>query len=110
MVGGDGVGDLFENRRLAGAWRRDDQPARAPADGRDHVNDARFEQLGSGFEPVFINRVDRGEVLKRTALVYSSKVMPLTSSTVFNCGLVPRSAAALGPADNVRALAQENCA
>jgi hypothetical protein len=69
MVGGDGVGDLLEDGRLARARRRDDQAARAFADGRDQVNDARFEQVGRGFEIDFSIGSMVVRFSKRTALV-----------------------------------------
>ena len=64
MVGGDGVGDLLENGGLAGAGRRDDEAARAFADGSDHVYDARLDEVGSGFQPELFDGVDAREVLE----------------------------------------------
>ncbi len=68
MVRGDGVADLLENGGLAAAGRGDNQPARALANRRDEVNDARFEQVGSGFEVELFNRVNGGEVFKADGL------------------------------------------
>ena len=68
VVRGDGVADLLEDGGLAAARRGDDQPARAFANRRDEVNDARFEQFGSGFEVELFNRVNGGEVFKTDGL------------------------------------------
>src|SRR5207253_1353770 len=53
-----------ENGGLAGAGRSDNQAARAFADGRDHINDAGLDQIRTGFETEFFNRINRGQVLK----------------------------------------------
>ena len=68
MVGGDGVGDLLENGGLARARRGDDQTAGAFADGRDQVNDPRFDQVGGGFELELFDRVNGGQVLEAHGL------------------------------------------
>ena len=57
-----------EDGGLAAARRGDNQPARALANRRDEVNDARFEQFGSGFEVELFNRVNGGEVFKADGL------------------------------------------
>ena len=41
MIGGDRVGDVLQQHRLAGARRRHDEGALALADRRDDVDDAR---------------------------------------------------------------------
>ena len=45
MVGGDRMGDVLQQHRLAGARRRDDQRALALADRRHDVDDARRKVL-----------------------------------------------------------------
>ena len=58
MVRRDGVANLLENGGLARARRRDDDAARALADRRDKVNDARLDQVRRGFELEFFDRVN----------------------------------------------------
>ena len=64
MVRGDGVGDLFENGGLARAGRGDDQSTRAPADGRDEINDARLKEIRRGLEIVFLYGINAREILE----------------------------------------------
>ena len=45
MVGGDRVGDVLQDHRLAGARLRDDQRALALAERRDQIDDARRHVL-----------------------------------------------------------------
>src|SRR5690349_24242304 len=47
VVGGDGVGDLLEDDRLARAGGRDDELALAEADGRHEVQDRKSTRLNS---------------------------------------------------------------
>ncbi len=44
------IGDVMEQRRLAGARRGDDQTALAHAERGHHVHDARGVTLGHGFQ------------------------------------------------------------
>ena len=68
MVGGDAVGDVLQQHRLAGARRRDDQAALPLAD-RDHqVHDARRQVVGRGFELDPLLRVERRQVLEEDLL------------------------------------------
>ncbi len=67
MVGGDGVGDLLQKHRLAGARRRHDQPALALADRRDDIDDARRKILLGGIlvlhaQPLV--RIERRQVVE----------------------------------------------
>ena len=68
VVGGDAVGDVLQQHRLAGARRRDDQAALPLAD-RDHqVHDARRQVVGRGFELDALLRVERRQVLEEHAI------------------------------------------
>src|SRR5436190_3450563 len=64
MVFEDGVGDLLEEDRLAGARRRDDEGALALAERGDHVHDAHREIVGLGLEADALARVERREALE----------------------------------------------
>ena len=59
MVDRDRVGDVFEQRRLAGLRRRDDQRALALADRREQIDDARRELRRAHFELEPLLRIDR---------------------------------------------------
>ena len=50
VVGGDAVGDVLQQHRLAGARRRDDQAALPLADRHHQVHDARRQVVGRGLE------------------------------------------------------------
>ncbi len=96
---GDGVGDLLENGRLARARRRDDQSARALADGRDQVDDARLQQVRRGLQ-VESSRWGQWWSGSRSARPWCNprKGMSLTLSTVLSCGLLPRCGGWVSPA------------
>ena len=68
MVGRDGVGNLLKDRGLARTRRSDDDAARAFADGRDEINDPRFENIRTGFETELLNGINAGEILKAHGL------------------------------------------
>ena len=65
MVGGDGVGDVLQQHRLAGARRRHDQAALALADGRQQVEHARRDVVLDGLQPDPLLRVERREVVEK---------------------------------------------
>ena len=73
VIGGDRVGDRLQQHRLAGARRRDDQPALALAERRHQVHDARGQVLGIGFEPDAFLRVERRQVLEEDALLAAGR-------------------------------------
>ena len=97
MVRGDGVANLLEDGRLARARRRDDQAARALADGRDEVNDARLDQVRCGFQLEFLNRVNARQVLEADGLgiILERHVVDLVHG--LELGLVPRCGGCVGP-------------
>ena len=64
VVGGDGVGDVLQQHRLAGARRRDDQAALALADGRQQVHDAAGVVVARGFELEPLVRIERRQVVE----------------------------------------------
>ncbi len=64
MVGGDGVGDGLQQHRLAGAGRRNNQPALALADRSEQVHDAAGEVLARGFELHPLIGIERREVVE----------------------------------------------
>jgi len=64
VVGGQGVGDVLEDHRLAGAGRGDDQAALALADRRHHVEHARHEIVSGGLEADALIRVQGGQVVE----------------------------------------------
>ena len=106
MISGDGVANLFEDGRLARARRRDDDAARAFADGRDEINHARLDQVRRGFELKFFNRVNAREVLEADDF----RVILKRQVVDFFHGLELRAGAAmrrLRGADDVAALAQK---
>ena len=106
MVRGDGVADLLENGGLAAARRGDNQPARALANRRDEVNDARFDQIGAGFEVELFNRINGGEVFKADGLGVFLKrhFIDLVNGLELRTGAAVRR---LGRASDIAALAQE---
>jgi hypothetical protein len=65
MIDGDRVRDIFEQRRLTGFRRRDDQRALAFADRAEQVDDARGELRGADLELVALVRVDRRALFER---------------------------------------------
>jgi hypothetical protein len=64
VVGGDAVGDEFEEGGLAGFGRRDDHAALALADGGDDVYEAAGDVLGGGLHEEAVNGVDGGELVE----------------------------------------------
>ena len=64
VVGGDAVGDLLEDGRLAGLGRRDDQAALAAADGRDQVDQALGEVVGGGLQVEHLAGEDGRQVVE----------------------------------------------
>jgi hypothetical protein len=75
MVQCNGVGDQFENRRLTGARRCNNETAGAFADGGNEVDDSSFELFRCGLQSEFLDRIDRYKILKRDALMNSSKAI-----------------------------------
>jgi len=61
---GDGVGDLFQDGRLAGLGRRDDHPPLALSDRRHQVEHARRQGVAIGLEVEALFREDRRQVFK----------------------------------------------
>ena len=61
VVGGDGVGDVLQEHRLAGARRRHDEAALAFADGGEEVDDARRLFVGLVFEAQALLGIERGQ-------------------------------------------------
>ena len=59
MIDRNRVGDVFQQRRLAGFRRRDDQRALAFADRREQVDDARRQLRRTNFEFKPLLRIDR---------------------------------------------------
>ena len=64
VIGGDGVGDLLEEDRLAGAGLRDDQTALSLADGTQQIDEPRREVLGIVLEVERLLRVERRQVVE----------------------------------------------
>ena len=65
VVLGDRVGDVLQDRRLAGLGRRHDQRALALADRHDQVDDPRGQPVRRGFQPqplVGVQRRQLGEI------------------------------------------------
>ena len=60
----NGVGHLLHQNRLAGARRRDDQPARAFANRANQIENARVQFVRRGFEDEPLVREQRREVFK----------------------------------------------
>ena len=66
MILHDRVGDVMQQRRLAGARRRDDQAALTHAERRHQIHDARGVTIGHRFEFDPLIRVDRRQLFERT--------------------------------------------
>jgi hypothetical protein len=64
MVLSNSIGDLFQNGRFACARRSDDQTAGPLPQRRDHVNDARLNEVRRSLQPEFFNRVDGRQILE----------------------------------------------
>ena len=64
MVGGDRVGDRLQQHRLAGARRRDDQPALALADGRQQIHHAAGVVILDGLELQALVGIERRQVVE----------------------------------------------
>ncbi len=61
VVGGDAVGDLLQQDRLAGLGRRDDHAALAFSDRYQEINNARGKNFGAGFHTQLLVRVHRDQ-------------------------------------------------
>jgi hypothetical protein len=90
VVGGDGIGDLLEDRGFAGARRCDDEAAGALADGGDQVDDRASRRSGVVSRRNFSIGSMVVRFSNRTDLTNSLNGMPLTLTTSRNCGLTPR--------------------
>ena len=66
LLGADGTGDLLQHRGLAGFGRRDDQAARALADGRQQIHSAHGDVTARA-EVEALGRVHRDELGERGA-------------------------------------------
>jgi hypothetical protein len=64
MIFYDGIGDVLEEGRLAGARRGDDEAALAFADRRHEVHDAGRVTVGNGLETETFGGADDGELLE----------------------------------------------
>ena len=64
MIFHDRIGDVLEQRRLAGARRRDDQAALAFAERRHQIHDPRRVTIGHGLELDPLVRIDRGQLFE----------------------------------------------
>ena len=64
VIGGDGVGNLFENGGLARARRGDNESARAFADGGDQVDDPGFQEVGRCLKVDLGDGINSGQVLE----------------------------------------------
>ena len=69
IAGGDGVADLLHQHGLAGARRRHDQPALAPADRAQQVHDPQAHVTVIRLQDEHRLRVDDREILERGALL-----------------------------------------
>jgi hypothetical protein len=74
MVPGDGVGDLLEDDRLAGAGWGHDQGPLAEAERRHEVDDTRLQDAGLGLEDDSVVGVQRREVLECGQIVQQRRV------------------------------------
>ena len=74
VVDGDGVGELLEDRRLAGLGRRDDEAALTLADGAQQVHDARRRVVLVGLEAQTLLGEQRRELLEHGALARGVRV------------------------------------
>ena len=74
VVDGDGVGQLLEDRGLAGLRRRDDEAALALAEGAQQVHDARRRVVLVGLEAQALLGVQRRELLEHGALARGVRV------------------------------------
>jgi hypothetical protein len=80
VVGGDGVGDVLQHHRLAGARRRDDQRALAFAERRDQVDDPSRQILAARileFELELLFRIERGQVVEIDALAHPLRIVEI---------------------------------
>ncbi len=64
VILGDGLGDVLEEDRLAGARWGDDEAALPPADRREHVHDAHGERFGAGLQDDPFVRVHGRQVVE----------------------------------------------
>ena len=81
MVDRDRVGDVLEQRRLAGFGRRDDQRALALADRAEEIDDARRELGRTHFELEALVRIDRRSLFVGRRPLIASGSSSLTLST-----------------------------
>ena len=58
------VGDMVQQRGLTGARRRNNEAARAFANGRDEVDNPRGVAVGDGFEHITLVRIETGQVVE----------------------------------------------
>src|SRR5471032_2293788 len=64
MIGGDRIGDVLQQHRLAGAWRRNDQPALTLADGRQQVHHAARIIVAHGLKLQPLMGIQRRQVVE----------------------------------------------
>ena len=74
VIGRNRVGDILQNRRLAGLWRGDDKRALALTNRHDEVNDAGGEDLRIRFQTQALIRVQRGQLIKVRALLCAFRI------------------------------------
>src|SRR5690349_782409 len=67
MILADRVGDFLKKNRLAGAWRRDDQPALSFPDRRDEIHDAHAHVAVFRLEAEPAFRVARTQIVEADA-------------------------------------------
>ena len=79
MVRHDGVGDLLEDGSFTRARRSDDQTTGPFADGCDQVDDASLDQVRRGLKAVFLDRINRGQILEphRSGVILERQVVDL---------------------------------
>ena len=106
MVGRYGIGNLFEDGRLAGAGWSDDQTACAFSQRGDQINNARFQQVWRRLQLKFLGRVNGGQVLKphRFGVIVESQSIDLVHFAQLRARAPVRG---LERAGHQRAFAQE---
>ena len=89
VIGGDGIGNLFEDRCLSCARRSNDQSPGAFANRSHQINDAGFEHIRSCLQLELFNRINGREIFNTDHLTILSGGHPVDFKDFPQLGIMP---------------------